>query len=503
MSDKADDTASYQREMARGALTNAFGVIGKIAGPSLLIVVTRLYGADVFGLYIAATALIEMSIAFLTAGFRDAALLFVARHAEDESEQETLYQALSNALAWSLGFAGLLIVLGWTVAPSVLRALYEFGDRLAPMVRWMVLALPLLAFDRIVVAATQGLKIMKYDALVNGGLRPVALLGTSVAVWFVSPDEMGLAAAYVITQVLVAAAAVFIYTRELAWRPLGAALRHLRFNRELLAFALPQNLNTTFERFLTNIDVLMLGLFNVSATTVGLYGAGALIVREIRQIKLVFSSAFAPHIVRFYRQGDLEELARGFATTSQWIAMAAVPVLLGVAILRNDLLRLVSPEFAGAASVFMLFLLPVPYLQCSFGTAGNVVVMTGFSRLNLLNSVTTGVANVLLNLLLIPSFGLVGAAAASGLAAFIRAVMEMGEMRWILKRWPPVRRFYKPHLAGGLAALALAGLWQLPFFGSGLLARLALFAVIGLLYAGVLVSLLGRWPRFRSPLKSP
>lgn len=481
-----------RKEVERGARVNALGVLGKMAGPSFLVIVTRMYGADAFGIFITATALLEMAIAFLTAGFKDGALIFVARHADDEKEHVHLYQSLANALAWSLAFAVLLIAAAIWIGPVVLPGAYEYGDRLVGPLLAMTLALPLMAFDRVVLAATQGLKIMKYEAIVNGGARPVLLLLTAVAFWFVVDDVRGLAAAYVVTQVVIAALAVWIYSRELSWSGLGKAVTTFRLNREMISFAVPQNLNATFERFITNVDIVMLGLFGIDARTIGFYGAGSLIVRELRQIKLVFSGAFAPHIVRLFRMKRLEELSLMFSTTSRWIARLAVPAIIAVAILRSDLLALVSPEYANESALFMLLLLPIPYLQCSVGVAGNLVVMTGHSRFNLLNSIATGASNVLLNLWLIPGYGLLGAAAASALASAIRAVMELSEMYYILRVRFHVRELLQPHIAGLAAVVAAA----IPFLftewpGQGLGPRLVVLAGSLLIYLAVLAALQG------------
>lgn len=495
MSDRIKD------ELQRGALVNALGVLGKIAGPSFLILVTRFYGADTFGIYITASALVEMAIAFLTAGFKDGALIFVSRHAEDD--RSLLYQALSNALAWSLLFAGLLIVVALAAAPWLVPRFYAYGDRLLPVLQWMTFVLPLMAFDRIVLAATQGLKIMKYEAFVNGGLRPVLLLISAIGFWFFLPNETGLTLAYVTTQCLVAGASLLIYQRELEWAPLVDAFRNFKYNREMVAFAIPQNLNATFDRFVTNVDIVMLGFFGISASTTGLYGAGSLIVRELRQIKLVFSSAFAPHIVRLYEKQDRARLAHMVAVTSRWITTLAVPALLGVAVLHADLLRIVSPEYAGAEGLFMLFLLPVPYLQCAFGLAGNVVVMTGHSRLNLFNSMTTASTNVALNTVLIPVFGPVGAAAASGLSALLKAGLELGEMRFLLNvgiRW---REQYVPHVAGLIVAVALGlALNATPVFETHLGYRIGLAVAAMLGFGAVLTLLQGRLPRLPAPLQA-
>lgn len=490
------------QELQRGALINALGVLGKIAGPSFLILVTRLYGPAAFGIFITTTALVEMGLAFLTAGFKDGALISVARHADYEEEQSRLYQLLANTLGWSLFFSAMLIALTYVLGPGLLPDLYTYGDRLLRMLQWMCWVLPVLAFDRIVIAATQGLKIMKYDAFINGGARPVLLLGMAVAWWFVLPTEQGLAAAYVSTQVVIGGAALWIYHRELDWRPLVNAFRTFEMDRSMLSFALPQNLNMTLERFITNIDIIMLGMFGVSASTTGFYGAGAMIVRELLSIKQVFSNAFAPHIVRLYRQRDTTRLSESFSTTSRWIVTLAIPVLLAVAVLRGDLLRLVHPDFAGEQALFMLLLLPIPYLQCGFGLAGNIVVMTGHSRLNLLNSSTTGATNVLLNTWLIPLLGPVGAAAASALSALLKAVMEVVEARYVARARLLVSKIYKPHVAGWAAAASLALLLAyLPEAQASLERRvLLLLATVGL-YGGTLVALLGRLPRLPAVLR--
>ncbi len=487
---------SIEEELQRGAFVNVLGTLGKIAGPSFLIVVTRLYGADVFGIFITATSFVEMALAFLTAGFKDGALMSVARHADYEEEKDRLYQLLSNTLGWSLFFSGALILLAFTVGQWVLPMLYdEYGGRLLIALQLMVLVLPVLAFDRIVIAATQGLKIMKYDAISNGGLRPLTLLGTAVGFWFFLPTETGLALAYVATQFILGGFALWFYTRELEWGPLVAAFRHFELDYDMLRFAIPQNLNMSLERFITNIDVIMLGMFGVSASLTGLYGAGSRVVRELLNIKQIFSNAFVPHVVRLHRSDQDTRLSEMFSKTSRWIATIAIPALLAIAVLRADILRLVSPEFAGADARFMLALLPIPYVQCSFSLAGNIVVMTGHSRLNLLNSSTTAITNALLNVWLIPVLGPLGAALASAGSTVLKTGMELTEARLVAHARLLLRAIWQPHLAGGLAVGGLLLAFSLsPVLDSSFGYRAGTLAGTILLYGGLLVALYGRLP---------
>jgi len=480
-----------EREVGRGAAVNALGLIAKTAGPAFLVVIARLYGPETLGVYLTAAALIETSLALLVAGFKDGALIFVARHADEEDEHPQLYQALANALAWSFLLALVVVVAIQALGDLLIPKLYaSYGEALLSVLKWMCTVLPLMAVERVVMGATQGLKIMKYEAFVGGGLRHLLLLITASLFWLKYPGPSGLAAAYVTTQLLVFLTTVQIYRREFQLNRMWQAVAHFRVNREMLSFAFPQNVNVAFDRFVTNIDVIMLGMLGFTAFQTGLYGAGALIVREVRQIKLVFSSAFSPHIVRLFRERDLDSLSQTFATTSRWIAAPLIAILIALAVLRNDLLYLVHPDFGGGSAVFMLYLLVIPYLQATFGLASNVIVMTGHSQWNLFNGITAGVANVALNLVMIPSFGLEGAAAASAITAILKASLEIGEMQYMLRVRVLISQLFKPHLAGLIAVLALIGAWRLSdIMESSVLHRAGLLFGILLLYWGLLLVL--------------
>jgi O-antigen/teichoic acid export membrane protein len=290
--------------------------------------------------------------------------------------------------------------------------------------------------------------------------------------------------------VVVGVLAIWIYNRELSWTALGRAIRTFRPSREMIFFALPQNLNRTLERFITNIDVVMLGLFGYSAAAVGLYGAGSLIVREIRHVKLVFSSSFAPHIVQLYFGRHHTELSRAFSQTTRWITTWSIPLLIAVALLRNDLLQVVHPDFGGEDTAFMLVLLVIPYLQSSVGLAGNIVVMTGHSGLNLFNSVTAAVLNILLNLWWIPVLGPVGAALASAVAALAIATLSTSQMVFVVRARPLVREMIGPHLAGiaGLVVIGAVAVFA-GYMDQHLFGRLAILATSLAVYYGTLQAL--------------
>lgn len=492
---------SIKKDLQKGALVNFIGVVGKVAGPAFLILVTRLYGPDLYGIFVTANLLIEISIAFLTSGFKDASLIFVARYADREEDRPMLYRSMANAFAWSVGFAVILVLITLTLISYILALVYppDFAGQLTSLLMIMVLTLPFMAFERMTLSATQGLKIMKYEAMVSGWIRPLTLLGFVAVFYLFHPGLYGLGFAYIMTQSVILVIAIWVYQREFSWKSLYEAITGFRLNRELVKFAIPQNFNLTLTRFITGLDVLMLPAFGFSAAMVGFYAAGSMIVRELRNIKLMFSTALAPYIVRFHQAGDREGLSRHFSMSANWVASLAIPVILALAILKEDILFLVHPDFTDD-TLFMLFLLPVPYLYNCFGLAGNIVTMSGYSNLTLMNSSIVVALNIVLNFLLIPLFGLVGAALASAISVLLLAVLEILEARYIIGARLIISKIFLPHLLGLIMIAVLTGLHSTTgLFESGPLLRLLVTGVMIALYAGILflVHRAGRYKIYR------
>lgn len=444
--------STFKEELKKGAFVNFLGILGKIAGPTLLIAVNQLYGTAVFGIYITANMIIEILISFLTNGFKDGTLIYVSKYVDNTDDHPKLYQSLSNAFTWSISLGSFFLALILSFSENFFPIFYEqsYADLLQPALLIMVLALPIMAFERIVIAGTQGLKIMKYEAIVNGGIRPSLLLFSSIGFFWIDSSSKGIAYGYLLTQCVVFIYSLFIFNKEFKWRSLFQSFGNFEINKELVKFSIPQSLNSTLNRFITGIDILMLPAFGASALQVGLYGTGSSIIREVRQIKLAFSAPFNPHVVKFHRDNDIEGLSNAYSLTSNWIASITIPVLLILIIFNNELLNLISSEPV-ENSLFMLFLLPVPYFYSSFSLAGNIVVMTGHSSYVLMNSILIAALNTLFNILLIPEYGIVGAAAASSISVALISMLELFEARKLVNVKLKLRMIYGPHLAGFLS----------------------------------------------------
>ena len=114
-------------------------------------------------------------------------------------------------------------------------------------------------------------------------------------------------------------------------------------------------------------------------------------------------------------------------------------------------------EFAQGGPALIILTGAVFYNSC-VGSCGAIIRMAGWSRLVLANTFAVSGLNFLLNFLLIPRFGILGAAIATGAAIVVGNFLGLAQVRWFLKLSPYDRKWVKPLVAGLAGGLLVAGL---------------------------------------------
>ncbi len=452
------DDETLDRTLAGRTLTNALGAVAKGLYPLYVLLATRLFGADAAGLLLLAITFVRFTSGLVGAGYKSGVVLYGGRYLGRDDER--FLDAVANGL-WAVALVSALVLGALGAAGSAAVALYNESYARAGFADVLFVAacaLPLLGAAEIAVAALGAGMRMRYDALVMGLARPALLVLATVVAWFVAPTPMGLAAAFAVAHAGVFLLAGWAFARH---HRLGALLRHLlrpRFDAALARYAAPQSLNMTFNYFMADIDMIMLGAFGLGQADLARYGIGAQIVRNIRQVKLAVGGAYAPVAARLFHDGRLARLADVTGMLSRWALSVALPIALWVLALRAELLALFHPSFADAEGAsFMVLLVALPLLSCGLGLAGNLVTMAGKSHLNLLNALLAGAVNVLLNLAWIPRYGLLGAAAGSLGAGLLVSGAQVFEARRLLRVPLSVRPLREAAGAGLAAGAVLAG----------------------------------------------
>jgi len=170
-----------------------------------------------------------------------------------------------------------------------------------------------------------------------------------------------------------------------------------------------------------NTDILMLGSL-ASDTEVGIYRV-AVSGANLALFGVTTASLFLqPYIARAYGAKDHRQLQK-FATLGARLSFAAtLPILAFFWVGEKQLLTVVFGEsYAGAFSALIILCLG-KIVSGFFGSVGNILLMSGREWIALSGLAVSTVVNVVLNWILIPLYGIEGAAIATGASIAILAV---------------------------------------------------------------------------------
>lgn len=485
-----ENSGAYDRELTRGAFFNVLGVVARLVQPLYILVITWFWGPAFSGVYLLGHSLVEVISGVIVTGYTDATTIFGSRHADkatgDEAHRAALYRIFGNAFTVSVGLAFLAALVAQMAGRTAIENVFPRYRELLPGVYFLAWSLVPRSASQMAIAATKATMHMHHDALVNGVVQPLGMLAACFLTYGLGGGLTMLLAAQFVVDCVVCGLALRAFSRHFSLAELGRALRAFRFDRDMLSFAVPQSLNLTFNRYIARLDGIMLASFGLSEAELGYFSTAALLTSNIAQIRLVFSGAMAPVAARYHASGERQAFSAALGRVSRWTTSLVVPAVLLSVILREDVLRLVSRSY-GHDSLFVAVLLIPPLTNCAYGMAGACLMFTGHSRVTLANSFSVAILNTLFTYLLIPRYGMLGAAVATALATTMTTVLQMIELSRIEDvriSWAAV---WKPHVGflAGLVVIAL--LWDpvsLPLAG-----RIGLSLAVLLGYGALMVIL--------------
>jgi O-antigen/teichoic acid export membrane protein len=411
------------------------------------VVMARLLGAELLGLYTLGLTIADFgaAMALLGLGVGLARYVPIAIAQKDDAR---LWGIIQVGVGLPLLLSVALALGVFVLAEPLSIRLFQRPD-LVPVLRLASFGIPLLVMITALTSITQGFKRMEYQVYSEDiGLNLLKLI-LSVALVLLGLGVVGAVLAQNIALMLTVGMLLFFVHRLF---PLNRPVRTAKRNtREMLAFALPLYLSRLLSRFSGSLETLLLASFGL-ISGVGIYTAAL----RLSAIGSMFHGSLqriaVPMISELYSRRELDQLKRVYRTLTKWGMTFNLPIFLTVAFFAEPLLSIFGYEFVAGANG--LVILAFGYLfNASTGVCGTMVTMTGHSRLTLANSLANLGVNLVLDLLLIPRWGVLGAALAVTLTVMLLNSARTIQVLVLLRIWPYDRTFLKPTAA----ALAASG----------------------------------------------
>jgi O-antigen/teichoic acid export membrane protein len=180
------------------------------------------------------------------------------------------------------------------------------------------------------------------------------------------------------------------------------------------------------------VDLVVLGIL-ATPSDVGIYRIAATLATQLNLGLLVMSAVATPRYARLYREGSIDALMALNRTCVSYALGFGALVFLAYLLVGKPVISIVIGAAYEPAFV-PLVILCLAYLATMWAGQTNVILnMTGHERDVLYCAVLSLVVNLILNILLVPPFGMIGAASATTISLL---AWRAGLVHFVKKRIP-------------------------------------------------------------------
>jgi O-antigen/teichoic acid export membrane protein len=420
-------------------LTGSVG--GRVISVLYIIFLAHQIGAEGLGYYVLGVTVVELVSSMCPMGLDFGIVRFISIN-----KLKNDVGRMRGCLALS---TGVTILVGLTTGISIFAIENPiatlFGKpKLGQMLSLLVIAIPFNSVMVILLAAARGLKHVQYTAIIQN----FVCLGSRFAftVVFICVFGMGLDGAlfaYILSYILSSTVA-FYYVNQLI--PLRLKDSKMIFEtKELFKFSLPMFLSILLFNVMRQIDVLMIGMF-LAASQVGIYGVAARVVTLAEVVFTSFRPLFDSYVAELFYLKDIKRLSEIIKSITRLNLMVGFPSFLALTMFPGFFLIFFGEDFIVGAQC--LTILSVAHLFSSLSSLpASVIVMSGRSNITVINNFVVLIIGVVLNYLLIPKYGIVGAALSTGITLMTISIIRFVEVYHLDRIIPFSRDIWKTMLA--------------------------------------------------------
>jgi len=388
---------------------------------------TRLFSPDQFGNYVLAVAAAEFLLLGTISGFGQGAVRFFSAYKRRSG--------LSSYFALILGSVGLIALLAAAASAGMLVIFRSLIRSDVYPLLWAAIAL--FVVNACFTTLTDVLRgqekgrwytviwiSQSYGGIIFGLILVLVFkMGIGGLIW---GQTLGL--------LLPIIPLVWLTTRSVAIRP--AHLNRSDFN-QLWTFAWPVTIGNIAFWTLNLSDRYIVDMFRGSYE-VGLYSVANKISR--RSILLLASLFFlvpAPIVCRLWEERGRQATEEALTTFTRMFFLMVIPAVFGLAVVAAPLVRLLADEayFGGYRAIWLVACASMGLGLSDLGSIGCLV--TNRTRLIARNQCMAAGAGLILNLILVPVLGFMGAALSAAASFLLLACLQaITSARFLTWRWP-------------------------------------------------------------------
>lgn len=446
-------TQSLQK-VAKGAGIVFIGtIIGTLLGFFQRVLIARYFTQAEYGIFSLALVIFNIFAIIATLGLQEGTTRQIAYYRgkkDNKKVRSIIISSIQIALIASIIFSLLLFF-----SSNFLSLKIFHEKRLIITLKILSIALPFFVLINIFTTIARGFDDVKPKVYFQDILKNTVFIAFLIVIILFNLSFLEVIYAFSLSIIISCfLLAVYIMKKILLSVERGRYATFLSMGKELLIFSLPLIITAMLNMIIAWTDTLMLGYFKTS-DLVGLYNAALPVSRFIPIILTSVVFVYTPIVSQLYSQKRFTLLKKNYATLTKWIFAATLPLFLVFFLFPGIILKfLFSAQYAKADVALQILSLGF-FIHTFLGPNGATLTAIGKTKILMWAALLSSILNVLLNIVLIPSMGIAGAAIASASSLGLANIMLSVKLYQITEIHPFTKNYLKPIVVSVITVLII------------------------------------------------
>ena len=396
----------HVKEVVKGsAFTLLAKIFGTVLGLISSLMIARYYGANVVGLVAIINSVLSIFIIFGLMGTNVAILRFIPEYIEKYSLSDAyaIYKKIL-LLVFTLSFIGGILL--YFSAPFIASDIFHNKD----LTIFLLIAAPFILMRTLTTINSEtlrGLRKIKLYALVQFLTSLINLVLLILLTYFLYDKYNPIYILFI--SIFLLFIVLFLMIKK-QFRSTEKTISKMSTS-QIVNLSFPMFLTASMQMVIVQTDTVMLGIMR-TVEEVGVYAIVVKLALLTSFILTAVNSMAAPKFSQLYHSGKMEDLKIVAQKSAQLIFWSSLPLILIYILAGYYILQIFGDEFTNGYYA-LIFLAIGQFVNAAVGSVGYFLNMTGHQKVFKNIILFAALLNLVLNFILIPMYGITGAAIAS------------------------------------------------------------------------------------------
>lgn len=403
------------------------------------IVIARTFGPEVYGLFSLAVMIFGWFVLFSSFGISEGLIRYISLYRGKKDYPRIRF--LLRRVTFVYLISGLISAVSLFFLSDVIATNLFHNYDLIFYLKIFSFLIPVYLFSNILLSILQAFeKIQWYSFLINVVQNVVRFFALFILM-IVGFNSDSIALSYFLGYLFMLFISFFVCkykTKEIFGLNSLSKLEKKNTFKSFLSYSWPLLFIIGISEIFYWTDTFFIGIFK-GATEVGYYNAVVPIALLLATIPELFLKLFFPIITKEYSRENVNLVQQLSKQVGKWIFIITLPLFLVLFLFPGLIINILfGEEYLFGVGALRILSIGVLISNITWVNQ-NLLSMAGKSKTILSNILITSLVNVVLNILLIPNYGIAGAAFATTISKIILGVCYLVEIKLILG-FIPIRR---------------------------------------------------------------